>query len=156
MHIGYYTSPIGELAVQAEAGAITFLQFVEERSIEPNENELIIECKDQLHAYFNGKRTTFNLPHRLSLSGFQKDVLDVVEHIPYGKVNTYQEIARKVGGVEKVRAVGAANGRNPLWIIVPCHRVIGSNGELTGYAGGLDRKRWLLQHEGALSQLQLF
>ena len=156
MNGGYFESPIGTIAITSEEDAITAVRFVNDRSIEMHENSLINSCQQQLKAYFEGKLDKFNLPCQLSLPKFQREVLKEVTLIRKGQLSTYREIAVKLGGPEKVRAVGMANSRNPIMIVVPCHRVIGSNGQLTGYAGGLDKKRWLLQHEGALAQLQLF
>jgi methylated-DNA-[protein]-cysteine S-methyltransferase len=109
--------------------------------------EALNEACCQLDEYFKGKRQSFDL--RLSLKGteFQRRVWNELMSIPYGKTVTYRDIAIKLGNPHAVRAVGNANGKNPVSIIVPCHRVIGSSGKLTGYAGGLERKAWLLKHE---------
>ena len=105
----------------------------------------------QLKEYFEGARQQFDLklnPHGID---FQKSVWSLIEQIPYGKTISYLELSKQLGDVKAIRAVANANGKNPLWIIVPCHRVIGSDGSLTGYAGGLQRKKWLLEHENPLS-----
>lgn len=114
------------------------------------------ECAQQLTEYFKGDRNVFNL--KLSAKGtpFQQNVWSNLLTIPYGKTITYLEQAKQIGNVKSIRAVAAANAKNPLWIIIPCHRVIGSNGSLTGYAGGLWRKKWLLNHESNLKQETLF
>lgn len=105
------------------------------------------EARAQLRAWFAGRRTTFDLPLRLEGTPFQLSVWRALLDIPYGQTTSYRDLAVLVGRPSAIRAVGAANGRNPLPIIVPCHRVIGSSGALTGYAGGVERKRWLLEHE---------
>jgi methylated-DNA-[protein]-cysteine S-methyltransferase len=105
---------------------------------------------EQLRAYFDGERTTFALPLRMSGTPFQRMVWDALLTIPFGTTISYAEQARRIGRPEATRAVGAANGRNPIAIIVPCHRVIGSSGMLTGYGGGLMLKEWLLNHESSM------
>jgi len=107
----------------------------------------------QLKEYFAGSRTTFDLPLEPTGTDFQLSVWELLRRIPYGVTTSYGELARRLGDSHKTRAVGAANGANPIPIIVPCHRVVGSKGELTGFGGGLERKRWLLEHEGALMPL---
>src|SRR5437762_405142 len=101
--------------------------------------------------HFAGTRTTFDLPLDAGGTAFERRVWDALRTIPYGRTLSYSELARRLGDPRATRAVGAANGKNPIPIIVPCHRVIGANGALTGFGGGLDRKRWLLEHEGALT-----
>ncbi|MCU0371019.1 MAG: methylated-DNA--[protein]-cysteine S-methyltransferase [Bacteroidales bacterium] len=101
----------------------------------------------QLDEYFSRDRKTFDLPLDLHGTDFQRRVWNELLHIPYGKTVTYKELALKLGDIAAIRAVAAANGANPVSIIIPCHRVIGSDGSLTGYAGGLWRKKWLLEHE---------
>lgn len=107
----------------------------------------------QLKEYFAGWRTTFDLPLEPSGTDFQLSVWELLRKIPYGVTTSYGELARRLGDPKATRAVGAANGANPIPIIVPCHRVVGSKGELTGFGGGIERKRWLLEHEGALMPL---
>jgi methylated-DNA-[protein]-cysteine S-methyltransferase len=102
---------------------------------------------DQLEAYFAGELTTFDMPLKLSGTHFQLRVWSELQRIPYGETISYGELARRLGNPAAVRAVGLANGRNPITIVVPCHRVIGADGSLTGYGGGLERKAWLLDHE---------
>ena len=109
------------------------------------------EARDQLRAWFAGRRTTFDLPLRPRGTPFQLSVWRALGEIPYGETSSYRELAVAVGQPSAARAVGAANARNPLSIVVPCHRVIGARGELTGYAGGVERKRWLLEHERAVA-----
>jgi len=108
---------------------------------------IILDTKNQLIEYFEGKRTKFTLNFEINGTPFQKKVWEHVQKVSYGKTSSYIEIARLVGSEKYTRAVGLANGKNKLPIIIPCHRVIGSNGKLTGYSGGLERKKWLLKHE---------
>jgi len=113
-------------------------------------DDLLTEARKELAAYFEGRLRQFRLPLAPNGTEFQRRVWNVLTTIPYGTTVSYADVARRVSNTAAVRAVGAANGRNPIPIIVPCHRVIGSDGSLTGFGGGLDRKRWLLQHENAL------
>jgi methylated-DNA-[protein]-cysteine S-methyltransferase len=114
---------------------------------------LLDRVEAQLDEYFAGKRTTFDLPLEPRGTDFQLSVWELLRKIPYGVTTSYGELARRLGEPKASRAVGAANGANPIPIIVPCHRVVGSKGELTGFGGGIERKRWLLEHEGALMAL---
>ena len=118
--------------------------------------EELKEAVLQLQDYFDGKRTTFTFPLNPSGTDFQKKVWDELLHIPFGKTCSYLDLSKKLGDVKAIRAVASANGKNPLWIVVPCHRVIGTDGSLTGYAGGLWRKKWLLEHENPVKQETLF
>ena len=110
----------------------------------------------QFQEYFAGDRQVFDLKLNPEGTPFQKKVWNALLDIPFGKTISYLELSKRLGDVKAIRAVAAANGKNPLWIVVPCHRVIGSNGDLTGYAGGLHRKKWLLEHESPSEQLSLF
>ena len=114
------------------------------------------QAVEQLQDYFDGKRTTFSFKINPTGTEFQKKVWQELLKIPYGKTYSYLELSKKLGDVKAIRAVATANGKNPLWIVIPCHRVIGSDGSLTGYAGGLWRKRWLLDHENPVKQESLF
>ncbi|MGM5469225.1 methylated-DNA--[protein]-cysteine S-methyltransferase [Flavobacteriaceae bacterium LMO-SS05] len=114
------------------------------------------ECVHQLNEYFKGERTDFSLKLNLQGTDFQKRVWNALLNIPFGKTLSYLELSKKLGDVKAIRAVAHANGKNPIWIVVPCHRVIGSDGSLTGYAGGLHRKQWLLEHESPHKQHVLF
>lgn len=118
--------------------------------------ECLQDCVYQLQEYFEGKREYFHLKLNPEGTNFQKNVWDALCKIPYGKTVSYLELSKKLGDVKAIRAVANANGKNPLWIVVPCHRVIGSDGSLTGYAGGLRRKKWLLEHENPYKQQVLF
>jgi methylated-DNA-[protein]-cysteine S-methyltransferase len=160
----YYQSAIGWLEVVGTNEHITAINFIEpeERDDAPAQSELpqaIAAGIVQLDEYFKGSRKDFSLHLEPDGTEFQKRVWRQLLHIPYGKTVSYLDIAKSIGNEKAVRAVGAANGQNPISIVVPCHRVIGSNGNLTGYGGGLWRKEWLLKHEGVLassSQLSLF
>ncbi len=110
----------------------------------------------ELRQYFDGKRQEFTFPINPSGTDFQKTVWRELQNIPFGKTLSYLELAKRLGDVNAIRAAASANGKNPLWIVVPCHRVIGSDGSLTGYAGGLWRKKWLLEHETPPTQQSLF
>jgi methylated-DNA-[protein]-cysteine S-methyltransferase len=148
--IGYYASPIGLIEVCGSNDAITSLRLGAMRQYGVMANPLIDRAIEQLTAYFRRSRYTFDLPITLAGTEFQHRVWDQILAIPYGQTQSYSEIARILDKPRAVRAVGAAAGQNPISIIVPCHRVIGSHGDLVGYGGGLWRKEWLLQHEGAL------
>ncbi|SMC37769.1 methylated-DNA--[protein]-cysteine S-methyltransferase [Cellulophaga tyrosinoxydans] len=118
--------------------------------------EVLEDAVYQINEYFDGKREVFTLDLNPEGTDFQKKVWDALLTIPFGKTTSYLELSKTLGDVKAIRAVAAANGKNPLWIIVPCHRVIGSDGSLTGYAGGLHRKQWLLEHESPFKQTSLF
>lgn len=114
------------------------------------------DCVFQLQEYFDGKRKVFDLRLNPEGTDFQKKVWNALLEIPYGKTVSYLDLSKRLGDVKAIRAVANANGKNPIWIIIPCHRVIGSDGSLTGYAGGLNRKQWLLEHESPYKQGILF
>ena len=118
--------------------------------------EVLEDAVYQLQEYFSGQREAFSLTLNAEGTDFQKKVWTELLEIPYGKTISYLALSKKLGDAKAIRAVAAANGKNPLWIIVPCHRVIGSDGSLTGYAGGLHRKKWLLNHESPAKQQSLF
>ena len=144
--IYYYDTYAGKIGIAEEAGAITDIVF---KTIDcpVEETELIRETKRQLDEYFAGKRKDFDVPTRLNGTEFQKRVWLALRDIPYGKTASYKDIAAAVGCPKGYRAVGMANNRNPISIIYPCHRVVGSDGSLTGYGGGLDIKAKLLELE---------
>lgn len=143
-------SPIGGLRIRAAAGLITAIDFDAEMEGHRVDDPLLDRTQRQLTEYFDGERTTFDLPLARDGSEFQLKVWSALNTIAYGDTATYGQIARQLGYDTAVsRAVGSANGSNPIPIVVPCHRVIGSNGTLTGYAGGLERKRALLDLETA-------
>ncbi|MEZ5523589.1 MAG: methylated-DNA--[protein]-cysteine S-methyltransferase [Pseudomonadales bacterium] len=150
----FYQSPVGALLLLADSRGLLEIRFAEgeeQRLLEPDwvEDQAVFEpCIGQLDAYFAGKLTEFDLPLVYSGTEFQQQVMHALETIPYGQTCSYAELAKKLGREGAARAVGSANRRNPLPIVVPCHRVIGANGDLTGFAGGLDIKRKLLALEG--------
>lgn len=153
MYYCYTDTPIGELLVAGDADGLSMIGFphgVMRRAPEPdwifNEKPLAAACR-QLREYFAGERREFDLPLNLTGTDFQVSVLRALRDIPYGETVSYGDIARRVGRPKAVRAVGAANGRNPIPIVIPCHRVIGSTGDLTGFGGGLDTKEALLRLE---------
>ncbi|MEU9312071.1 methylated-DNA--[protein]-cysteine S-methyltransferase [Streptomyces sp. NPDC048256] len=147
-------SPYGPLTLVADDGVLCGLYMTEQRHRPPEENfgprddTLFGDAQEQLKAYFTGELKEFSLELRLHGTPFQRSVWDGLRKIPYGETRTYGELAEALGNPTASRAVGLANGRNPIGIIVPCHRVIGAGGGLTGYGGGLDRKRRLLDFEG--------
>lgn len=140
-----FESPIGPLTIIEKDGFITNLSF--SKCEKSSTSDILILAKSQLKEYFCGKRQVFQLPLNPNGTSFQHDVWNQLLEIPYGETRTYQEIARKIGNEKASRAVGMANHKNPIPILIPCHRVIGVKGALTGYAGGLERKIFLLQLE---------
>jgi methylated-DNA-[protein]-cysteine S-methyltransferase len=158
MYYCFLDTPIGELLLAGEDGALSMIGFPKgSMRREPeadwifNEKPLADAC-EQLREYFSGNRQEFDLPLKLDGTEFQISVLKALQEIPYGQTTSYGEIARRIGRPKAVRAVGAANGRNPIPIVVPCHRVIGSTGDLTGFGGGLDTKEALLRLEAEHTQ----
>ena len=158
MYYCYLDTPIGELLLAGDDGALCLVSFPEgamRRDPEPDwiyNEKPFAAARQQLTEYFAGERRTFDLPLRFSGTEFQMSVLQALRQIPYGETTSYADIAERIGRPKAVRAVGAANGRNPIPIIVPCHRVIGSHGDLTGFGGGLDTKEALLRLEAEHSQ----
>lgn len=147
--IFFYDTPIGRIGLAEEDGGLTQLTFRTEPPVGTvlEETPFLLHCKQELDEYFAGKRKAFDLPLRLKGTEFQKKVWAALCEIPYGETRTYGEIAAAVGNPKAARAVGLANNRNPVAVIVPCHRVVGGNGKLVGYAGGLDKKEYLLDLE---------
>ena len=147
MNYGYLESPIGKIKIEAEGEYIVGVSFNAESS-ECDENKAIKECKRQLEEYFYGKRKNFDLKLKfLKGTDFQLSVWKALSEIPYGETVTYKFIAEKINNPKAVRAVGGANNKNLIGIIVPCHRVIGCNGKMIGYAEGIDKKEYLLKME---------
>lgn len=142
-----YESPFGPIRMDYEGEVLVRLRTVEPTVQTGERTELTDRAMEQLREYFSGQRKQFELPYELRGTEFQKKVWAALEAIPYGQTRSYREIAQAVGNPKAVRAVGAANGKNPMWIVVPCHRVIGADGGLTGYAGGVELKRVLLELE---------
>ena len=148
LYTSYYSSPVGQLKLQCSDEHVKAVLFVDENDKTSDEHLLLDRCATQLDEYFNGKRKEFDLPLSQDGTEFQRKVWDLLYKIPYGKTISYNDLAKQYGDLKAIRAVASANGKNNLAIIVPCHRVIGSNHTLVGYAGGLWRKKWLLEHEG--------
>ncbi|MFM9269770.1 methylated-DNA--[protein]-cysteine S-methyltransferase [Halomonas elongata] len=157
--LDYYQPPqsdaLGLLRLSATASGITEIAFVMEKDAAPRPNEITERARQQLDEYFAGERRDFELPLAPRGTDFQRRVWEALATIPFGETRNYAEIAEQLGCKGGQRAVGAANGRNPIAIVVPCHRVIGSDGQLTGYAGGIGRKQWLLAHEAGEIPFQL-
>lgn len=150
-HGALIETPLGRLLLESDGERLTALRFDPLNQPWPSPPSVLREAGRQLQAYFHGDLTAFDLPIAPTGTAFQRSVWEIVRSIPRGQAWSYQRITDRLGGQGVARAVGAANGANPLPIIVPCHRVIGADGSLTGYVGGLWRKRWLLQHEGVLT-----
>ncbi|MDQ1143672.1 methylated-DNA-[protein]-cysteine S-methyltransferase [Bacillus sp. SORGH_AS 510] len=146
-----YLSPIGVLEVIGTEEAVVSILFTEtEKPVhvkQPATPQVLMDAYGQLDEYFKGERQTFTFPFTVDGTLFQKKVWESLQEIPFGQTASYKDIAVSIGNDQAIRAVGSANGKNKLSIVIPCHRIIGSNGKLTGYAGGLWRKEWLLQHE---------
>jgi methylated-DNA-[protein]-cysteine S-methyltransferase len=160
IHTAYYYSPIGLIEITGNEDGLLSLYFKDEKienstKIHPS----LKECVYQLDEYFNGIRKEFGLKLNLQGTEFQKKVWKQLEKIHFGKTKSYLQISKQIGDSNATRAVGKANGSNPISILIPCHRVIGSNGKLIGYGGGLWRKEWLLNHEKNITfgkQTELF
>lgn len=150
-------SPLGYTKILGDENGIASVSVLnsEEKETETIP-EVLQDCVQQLQDYFSGTLKNFNLKLKPEGSSFQKKVWNELQNIPFGKTISYLELSKRLGDVKAIRAVANANGKNPLWIVVPCHRVIGSDGSLTGYAGGLHRKQWLLEHESPNIQQSLF
>ncbi len=153
----FVNTPLGIARIE---GSINGLQSITVLDNEEEITDIIPEPLEdsvyQLQEYFAGQRKAFTLELNPQGTDFQKRVWKALLNIPYGKTISYLELSKTLGDVKAIRAVAAANGKNPLWIVVPCHRVIGSDGSLTGYAGGLHRKKWLIAHENPVKQQSLF
>ncbi|MFH4969173.1 methylated-DNA--[protein]-cysteine S-methyltransferase [Gaetbulibacter sp. M240] len=150
-------TPLGFTKIEGVQEGITSITVLNsEEKITDIIPEELEDCAIQLQEYFEGSRTVFDLKLNPSGTDFQKRVWDKLLEIPFGKTMSYLDLSKQLGDVKAIRAVASANGKNPLWIVVPCHRVIGSDGSLTGYAGGLHRKKWLLEHESPHKQQSLF
>ena len=150
----FIESPIGVLRLEAESDCISKIKFIKGETLKPrkesrrnSESSILIRTSKQINEYFNGTRKVFEIPFQLNVSPFYNKVLLEVKKIKYGDVASYGKIAKMVGNNKAVRAVGTANAKNPLPIIIPCHRIVSSNGNLGGYSGGLDKKSFLLDHE---------
>ncbi|UZR93849.1 methylated-DNA--[protein]-cysteine S-methyltransferase [Chondrinema litorale] len=156
-----FETPLGYLLIRGDENAIYEISFYDDKiEISEETTEVVELCKTQLIEYFDKKRNQFDFPMNLVGTDFQKEVWKELKEIPYGNTISYKKLAENLGNVKKIRAAASANGKNPIAIVVPCHRVIGADGSMTGYASGVWRKKWLLEHEGAIAkqanQLSLF
>ena len=157
MESAFIKTPLGIAKIEGDENGLTsIIVFDSEEQVSDIIPELLEDAVYQLQEYFEGSRTEFSLALNPEGTEFQIKVWQALTQIPYGKTVSYLDLSKSLGDVKAIRAVAAANGRNPLWIVVPCHRVIGSDGSLTGYAGGLHRKKWLLEHESPIKQQSLF
>lgn len=156
MEIAYLQTPIGVVEFQGDENGLAAVTVLDTEKPADSSPEVLEDAVYQFKEYFEGQRTHFTLKLNPTGTDFQKKVWKALLEIPFGATLSYLELSKRLGEVKAIRAVAAANGKNPLWIVVPCHRVIGSNGDLTGYAGGLHRKKWLLQHESPAKQTTLF
>ena len=152
----FLKTPLGYLEINGSEKGISKIEFLNFRVRIKRVPASLKPCVDELKEYFSGKRQDFTIELDLTGSSFQMKVWNELLKIPYGTTITYIELARRVGDIKALRAVGGANGANPIVILVPCHRVIGSDGKLVGYGGGIKRKKWLLEHEHAFAQRDLF
>ncbi|MBD3896444.1 methylated-DNA--[protein]-cysteine S-methyltransferase [Halomonas sp. ML-15] len=157
--VDYYRPPcadaLGLIRLRASDEGLTSIEFVASEDAAPQPSTLTTLAKQQLEEYFSGARRDFDLPLAPQGTDFQRRVWEALGTIPFGETRCYAEIAEQLRCKGGQRAVGAANGKNPISIVVPCHRVIGSDGRLTGYAGGIGRKQWLLAHEAGEVPLEL-
>lgn len=157
MQEAFIKSPVGITVIKGDEKGITEISVLNEDVTMPNTIPAELQnAVQQLKEYFEGNRTAFDFKMNPKGTDFQKKVWKALLEIPFGTTTSYQALSIKLGDVKAIRAVAAANGKNPLWIVVPCHRIIGSDGSLTGYAGGLWRKKWLLEHETPPIQQSLF
>ncbi len=156
METAYLKTPIGTAEFKGDTSGLVSITVLDGEKSDDIIPEVLEDAVYQLKEYFEGSRKQFNLKLNPHGTDFQKKVWNALLEIPYGKTLSYLELTKRLGDVNAIRAVAAANGKNPLWIVVPCHRIIGSNGDLTGYAGGLHRKKWLLDHESPVKQQSLF
>lgn len=155
--VAYIKTPLGVAKIIGNADGLSAITVLNsDESLTDVIPESLEDAVYQLNEYFEGKRTEFSLTLNPEGTDFQKKVWTELQNIPYGKSKSYLELAKLLGDPNATRAAASANARNPLWIVVPCHRVIGSDGSLTGYAGGLHRKQWLLNHESPVKQQSLF
>lgn len=152
----YIQTPLGIAEITGDENGISVISIADDGKISEIIPTVLQEAITQLQEYFEEKRTHFNFKMNAKGTEFQQKVWQALLEIPFGKTWSYMDLSKKLGDVKAIRAVASANGKNPLWIVVPCHRVIGTDGSLTGYAGGLWRKKWLLEHENPTNQQSLF
>ena len=156
METTYIKTPLGIASITGYENGISVISISDEGQISTTIPVPLQEAVFQLNDYFEGNRTNFTFKLNPSGTEFQQKVWKGLLEIPFGKTFSYMDLSKKLGDVKAIRAVASANGKNPLWIVIPCHRVIGTHGSLTGYAGGLWRKKWLLEHENPTTQQSLF
>ena len=156
MEKAFFKTPLGITKIVGDENGISVISILDEGEVSVTIPNVLQEAVSQLNDYFEGKRTDFTFKLNPTGTEFQRKVWKELLEIPFGKTMSYLELSKKLGDVKAIRAVASANGKNPLWIVVPCHRVIGTDGSLTGYAGGLWRKKWLLEHENPPTQQSLF
>lgn len=156
MENAFIKSPLGITKIVGDENGISVISILSEGELTTDIPKQLQECVSQLQEYFDGERNDFTFKLNPKGTNFQQKVWQELLKIPFGKTMSYLDLSKKLGDVKAIRAVASANGRNPLWIVVPCHRVIGTDGSLTGYAGGLWRKKWLLEHENPTNQQSLF
>jgi methylated-DNA-[protein]-cysteine S-methyltransferase len=156
MEIVFITTPLGIAKIIGDEHGISEITILKEGELTSKIPEVLQECVTQLQQYFDGKRTQFDFKINPKGTDFQQKVWQELLNIPFGKTISYLDLSKKLGDPKAIRAAATANGKNPLWIVIPCHRVIGTDGSLTGYAGGLWRKKWLLEHENPSKQQTLF
>jgi methylated-DNA-[protein]-cysteine S-methyltransferase len=156
MEITYIKTPLGIAKIAGDENGISIISISDDGEVSTIVPTILQEAVSQLQEYFEGNRIDFTFKLNPYGTEFQQKVWKALVEIPFGKTRTYLEQSKVLGDVKAIRAVASANGKNPLWIVVPCHRVIGTDGSLTGYAGGLWRKKWLLEHENPSNQQSLF
>jgi methylated-DNA-[protein]-cysteine S-methyltransferase len=156
MKTAYIQTPLGIAKIIGDSDGISTITVNAEGEVSKTIPKELQRCVTQLQKYFDGKRTSFDFKMNPSGTYFQQKVWQELLKIPFGKTINYMDLAKNLGDPKVIRAAATANGKNPLWIVVPCHRVIGTDGSLTGYAGGLWRKKWLLEHENPTNQQSLF
>ncbi len=157
MKTAFIKTPLGTAKIEGDLHGITSISVIDrETEMKSNISPELEEAVRQIEEYFLGKRKEFTFKLNPTGTEFQKKVWDELLKIPFGKTISYLDLSKKLGDPKAIRAVAAANGKNPIWIVIPCHRVVGSKGEMVGYAGGIHRKKWLLNHERTKKQQSLF
>ena len=157
METAFIHTPLGIAKLEGDEDGLASITVLDDKlPVSDVIPEVLEDAVYQLGEYFDGRRQTFSLNLNPTGTEFQKRVWDALQEIPFGKTVSYLQLSKTLGDVKAIRAVASANGKNPLWIVIPCHRVIGSDGSLIGYAGGLHRKKWLLNHESPAKQQSLF
>lgn len=156
MQTAFINSPLGITKIVGDENGISVISVLSEGEVSKTIPKELKVAVAQIKEYFDGKRIDFDFKLNPKGTDFQQKVWQELLNIPFGKTMSYLDLSKKLGDVKAIRAVASANGKNPLWIVIPCHRVIGTDGSLTGYAGGLWRKKWLLEHENPTIQQSLF